>query len=64
LFVVEPNRHQLIALAELVDERRLRAEVTEVFELPATRDAFKTGLRHHVRGKLVLRVVRDEAVAA
>src|SRR4051794_23104835 len=55
-FLVEPNRDQLIALAELVDEGRLRSEVTEVFELSSARDAFETGLRDHVRGKLVLRV--------
>jgi NADPH:quinone reductase-like Zn-dependent oxidoreductase len=62
--VVEPNRDQLIALAELVDQGRLRAEVMEVFELAAARDAFETGLRDHVHGKLVLRVARDEAAAA
>jgi NADPH:quinone reductase-like Zn-dependent oxidoreductase len=63
-FVVEPNRDQLIALAELADQGRLRAEVMEVFELASARDAIETGLRDHVRGKLVLRVVRDEAAAA
>jgi NADPH:quinone reductase-like Zn-dependent oxidoreductase len=62
-FVVEPNRQQLITLAELVDQGRLRAEVTEVFDLVCARDAFETGLREHVRGKLVLRVQRDEAAA-
>jgi hypothetical protein len=62
--VVEPNREHLIALAELADQRSLRAEVMEVFELASTRDAFETGLRDHVRGKLVLRVLRDEAAAA
>src|SRR3954451_23283404 len=60
-FVVEPSRDQLIALTELVERGRLRAEVMEVFELAPARDAFETGLRDHVRGKLVLRVVRDEA---
>jgi NADPH:quinone reductase-like Zn-dependent oxidoreductase len=59
-FVVEPNRDQLTALAQLADQGRLRAEVMDVFELASARDAFETGLRDHVRGKLVLRVVRDE----
>jgi NADPH:quinone reductase-like Zn-dependent oxidoreductase len=59
-FVVDPNRDQLIALAALVDQGRLRAEVMKVFELPSARDAFETGLRDHVRGKLVLRAARDE----
>jgi NADPH:quinone reductase-like Zn-dependent oxidoreductase len=63
-FVVQPNRDQLIALAELVDQGSLRAEVMEVFELASAREAFETGLRDRVRGKLVLRVVRGEAVAA
>jgi NADPH:quinone reductase-like Zn-dependent oxidoreductase len=60
-FVVEPDRGQLIELAELADQGRLRAEVMEVFELASARDAIETGLRDHVRGKLVLRVVGDAA---
>jgi hypothetical protein len=60
-FVVEPKRDQLITLAELVDQGRLRAEVMDVFDLASARDAFETGLRDHVRGKLVVRVVPDEA---
>jgi NADPH:quinone reductase-like Zn-dependent oxidoreductase len=63
-FVTEPNRDQLIGLAELVDQGRLRAEVMEVSELASARATFETGLRDHVRGKLVLRVVGDEAAAS
>ena len=65
-FLSADGRSRLPAIPshEVSDQGRLRAEVMEVFELAAARDAFETGLRDHVRGKLVLRVARDEAAAA
>jgi hypothetical protein len=48
-FVVEPNRDQLIAPAELVDQGKLRVEVMRTFAPASGRDAFETGLSDHAR---------------
>jgi NADPH:quinone reductase-like Zn-dependent oxidoreductase len=58
-FVVEPNREQLVELARLVDEGKLRPLVGEVFPLAEAREAFKRSLGGHRPGKLVLRVADD-----
>jgi NADPH:quinone reductase-like Zn-dependent oxidoreductase len=55
-FIVEPNRSQLVELAKLVDDGRLKAIVSETFRLSAARRAYEVGSRGHLRGKIVLRV--------
>jgi NADPH:quinone reductase-like Zn-dependent oxidoreductase len=55
-FVVEPNREQLIALADLVDGDGVRAVVDTVFPLADARRAFERSLSREGRGKVVLRV--------
>ena len=55
-FIVEPNRGQLVELAKLVDDGRLKAIVSETFPLSAARRAYEVGSWGHLRGKIVLRV--------
>jgi NADPH:quinone reductase-like Zn-dependent oxidoreductase len=60
-FVVEPRRAQLIELARLVDEGRVRPLVDSVFPLAEARAAFERVALHGKRGKVVLQVAPDEA---
>jgi NADPH:quinone reductase-like Zn-dependent oxidoreductase len=60
-FVVEPRRAQLIELARLVDEGRVRPLVDAVFPLAEARAAFERVAMTAKRGKVVLRVAADEA---
>lgn len=55
-FVVEPSREQLVELAELVDEGRVRPAIDQVFPLVDARKAFERIEGDHRRGKIVLRV--------
>jgi NADPH:quinone reductase-like Zn-dependent oxidoreductase len=55
-FIVKPDRAQLIRIAQLVDEGRLRVVLDDVFPLAEARAAYEKGLRGGVSGKLVLRV--------
>ncbi len=55
-FVVEPNMHELIELAQLVDAAVLRPVVGRVFPLADTAAAFKAQRDSHIRGKVVLEV--------
>jgi NADPH:quinone reductase-like Zn-dependent oxidoreductase len=55
-FVVEPNREQLVALADLVDSGGVRPSVDAVFPLADARRAFERSLSREGRGKVVLRV--------
>jgi NADPH:quinone reductase-like Zn-dependent oxidoreductase len=55
-FVVEPDRDQLVRLAELIDGGALRPLVAEVFALADAAAAFRRSLGGHRPGKLVLRV--------
>lgn len=59
-FVVEPNRHQLIELTQLVDRGKLQPTIDEVFTLADARKAFERSLDENHHGKIVLRVVNDE----
>jgi NADPH:quinone reductase-like Zn-dependent oxidoreductase len=59
-FIVEPDRAQLIELARLVDEGRLRVEVAGVFPLEAVREAFELARTPHTRGKVVVQVAPAE----
>jgi NADPH:quinone reductase-like Zn-dependent oxidoreductase len=57
-FVVEPNREQLVALAELVDGGEIRPAIGAVFPL-ADRAAFERSMERGKRGKVVLRVAEE-----
>ena len=56
--LVQPNRAQLIQIADLIDAGRVRPIVDAVYPLPRARDAYERGLLGHTRGKLVLQVVQ------
>jgi NADPH:quinone reductase-like Zn-dependent oxidoreductase len=58
-FIVEPDRGQLDAMAQLIDAGTLKPIVAQVLPLAQAREAFELGLQGHSRGKIVLRV-RDE----
>jgi NADPH:quinone reductase-like Zn-dependent oxidoreductase len=60
-FVVEPSRPQLIELARLVDEGRVRPLVDSVFPLAEAHAAFERVATRGKRGKVVLQVAADEA---
>jgi NADPH:quinone reductase-like Zn-dependent oxidoreductase len=55
-FIVEPDRLQLIDLARLVDDGRLRVEVAGVFALEDTAAAFEFARTARRRGKIVLEI--------
>jgi len=55
-FIVEPERSQLIELARLVDDRRLRVDVAEVFPLEGFAAAYEFGRTGRRRGKVVVQV--------
>jgi NADPH:quinone reductase-like Zn-dependent oxidoreductase len=55
-FVVEPSRMQLLKLAALIDDDRLRPIIDRVFALTAARAAFDRSMGDHGAGKIVLRV--------
>ncbi|MFG3286223.1 NADP-dependent oxidoreductase [Streptomyces sp. NPDC048111] len=54
--LVEPDHLALRALADLVEEGRLRAEIDSVFDLSDAAKAHEHGERGRTRGKIVLRV--------
>ena len=56
-FVVEPNRGQLVRIAQLIDEGTVKPVVEAVYPLSHAREAYERGLRGHNRGKLVLKIV-------
>ncbi len=56
-FVVEPNRQQLVALADMIDAGELHPSVDSVFALTDARAAFERSLASGKRGKVILRVV-------
>jgi len=58
-FVVEPDRHQLLELARLVDSGVLAPTIDKVYPLERAREAFERSLGAHGPGKIVLRVVGD-----
>jgi NADPH:quinone reductase-like Zn-dependent oxidoreductase len=56
-FVVEPNRSELVGLARLADEGRLRPAIDSVFPLADARAAFERLAARGKSGKVVLRLV-------
>ena len=55
-FVVEPNREELVELAQLADAGELRPTIDSVFALEDARAAFERVQSRGKRGKVVLRV--------
>ena len=58
-FIVEPERSQLIELARLVDDGKLRVDVAEVFPLEGFAAAYEFGRTGRRRGKVVVQVERS-----
>jgi NADPH:quinone reductase-like Zn-dependent oxidoreductase len=56
MFIVQPNRTQLIRIGELIDTGRIRPIIEEVLPLSQARQAYEKGLRGHRHGKIVLQV--------
>ena len=56
-FVVEPDREQLLELAQLADAGELLPEIDSIFELADARSAFERSAARGKHGKVVLRVV-------
>lgn len=56
-FVVEPNRNQLIRIAELIDAGQIRPVIDTVFPLSQARQAYEQSIKGHTQGKIVLQVV-------
>jgi len=54
--LVEPDRHGLLAISELVTSGRLRVEIAETFPLDRVADAHRLGETNRTTGKIVLRV--------
>jgi NADPH:quinone reductase-like Zn-dependent oxidoreductase len=55
-FIVEPERSQLVELARLVDDGRLRVEVAEVFPLEHFAAAYEFALTARRHGKVIMQV--------
>ena len=55
-FIVEPDRDELIQLANLIDTGHLRPIIEAVYPLSEARQAFEHALRGHTRGKVILQV--------
>ena len=61
-FIVEPERSQLIELARLVDDGKLRTEVAEVFPLEDFAAAYEFARTARRHGKVVAEVLADEVI--
>jgi len=57
--LVEPNKQELIEIANLVDTGEVKPVVDIVLPLSQAREAYERGLGGHNRGKLVLKVEGD-----
>lgn len=55
-FMAQPNGGELRQIARLVDEGKIRPEVTQVFSLKDVAKAHQLSETGHVRGKIVLKV--------
>ena len=63
-FIVEPDRDQLLGLAELVDRGELRPAVDSVFPLADAAAAFARTEERGKRGKVVLQVAAGDGAQA
>lgn len=55
-YTATPNSEQLRAMAELIDQGKVRVEVAKVFGLDEVREAHRTLENGSIRGKVVLRI--------
>ena len=55
-FLAQPNGEELRQIARLVDEGKIKPEVTQVFSLKDVAKAHQLSETEHVRGKIVLKV--------
>jgi NADPH:quinone reductase-like Zn-dependent oxidoreductase len=55
-FVIEPSGEQLRQIGGLIDMGVVKPIVDQVFPLAEAREAYETGIRGHLRGKIVLRI--------
>jgi NADPH:quinone reductase-like Zn-dependent oxidoreductase len=58
-FLVEPDRQQLIELAQAIDDGDLRPSIDSVFPLADARGAFERSLTSGKSGKVVIRIIDD-----
>lgn len=56
VFMAQPHREQLVEIARLIDEGKVRVEVTKIFPLRDARVAHDTLEHQHSTGKIVLTV--------
>lgn len=63
-FVVAPNRRELIQIAGLLDSKKIRTIIGATIPLKIAREAFERGLAGGIRGKIVLQVAEEQAIAA
>jgi NADPH:quinone reductase-like Zn-dependent oxidoreductase len=63
-FIVAPNRRELIQIADLLDTKKIRPIIGATVPLHRAREAFECGLGGGIRGKIVLQVAEEQAVAA
>jgi NADPH:quinone reductase-like Zn-dependent oxidoreductase len=63
-FIVKPNRSQLTAIGQLIDEGKLRVLLSQVLPLERTREAFDLGAGARKPGKIVLRVAEEAGEVA
>lgn len=61
---MKPRRAQLAAIAQLIDENKLRVLLAEVLPLPRAREGFVHGAGSRRPGKIVLQVARQSGVVA
>ncbi len=53
-FIRDPNRLQLIEIARMVDEGKIRPHVGAVYPLADAQKAFAEQSSHHITGKVIL----------
>jgi len=63
-FIVAPNRRELTQIADLLDSKKIRTIIGATLPLQRAREAFERGLAGGIRGKIVLQVAEEQAVAA
>lgn len=56
-FIVEPSGEQLMRIGALIDTGRIRPIIETVIPLSQASQAYEQGLKGHMRGKIVLRVI-------
>ena len=63
-FIVTPNHRELIQIGDLLDSKRIQSIIGATIPLQHAREAFERGLAGGLRGKIVLQVAEEQAIAA